>query len=72
MMNAKFARTLSRIAAFAFAGTLCLPAAAATPLSTLSKPAAPGCAGKFFVDPGQNSKSGHRYMLMRQRDRSIG
>lgn len=63
-MNKPIIRTLHAVAAFVVASAMSLPAIAATPLKSMSKPPAPGCAGKFFVDPGQNSKSGHRYMLM--------
>lgn len=55
---------LRSLAAFAIAGALSLPAQADTPITNLSKPAAPGCVGKTFMDPGQNPNSGHAYLFM--------
>jgi hypothetical protein len=56
--------TLRAVAAFALAGAACLPAAAAPYGPPASKPAAKGCEGKIWVDPGQNPSSGHSYVLM--------
>ncbi len=64
MKHLKFANSCLSIALFASVATLSSSAIAATPLKSLSKPPAPGCAGKTFVDPGVNSKAGSRYMFM--------
>ncbi len=64
MKKAKISLGLRALAAFALAGAFSLSAHAAAPKDWTAKPAAPGCADKTFVDPGQNAKSAHTYMFM--------
>lgn len=64
MRKALIPLSLRTFAAFALAGAFSLSAQAAAPTDWTAKPAAPGCADKTFVKPGQNLKSAHTYMLM--------